>query len=85
MPLSSLVLIFHGPGFVGLHDSGTNRIRVEICLDLKNLIRSQSEFCRADDLPGLLGRPHTYNRPSDDRISQSPGDGNFAEIGRAHV
>src|SRR5215469_3104018 len=78
MPPSSVVLIFRDQAFEGSHASGTNRIRGEICLDLKHLIRTQPEFCRAHDLPGLLGRSHTYNRPGDDRISQRPGDGNFA-------
>ncbi len=33
------------PGLAGFKDSVANGIRVEICLDLKNLIGTQPEFC----------------------------------------
>ena len=55
-----------------------NRIRLEILLDLENLIGSQTEFCRAHDLLCLLGRTHTHNRSGDDWITQRPGNRDLA-------
>jgi hypothetical protein len=56
----------------------SNWIRLEILLNLKNLIETQTEFCRAHDLLRLLGRTHTHNRSGDDWITQSPGNRDLA-------
>ena len=58
--------------------SCSNRIRLEIVLDLENLIVSQTEFCRSHDLLSLFGRTHTHNRSGDDWITQRPGNRNLA-------
>jgi hypothetical protein len=45
--------------------SCSSRVRLEILLDLDNLIGPQTEFRQAHDLLCLLGRTHTHNRSGD--------------------
>ena len=61
-----------------LEYSCSSRIRLEILLDLENLIGSQTEFCRAHDLLRLLSRTHPHNRSGDDWITQRPGNRDLA-------